>query len=89
MTWRPAAAILLLLTTPLAGDAQPPAKVARIGVLTLAVPPSAPLAEAFRDGLREHGYVEGQNVALEYRYASEWFELGVADVSAFKRRKFM
>ena len=67
--WRPVAAILLLLIAPLAGDAQPPAKFARIGLLTLAVAPSTPLAEAFRQGLREHGYVEGQNLAFEYRYA--------------------
>ena len=31
---------------------------------------STPLAEAFRQGLREHGYVEGQNIAFEYRYAA-------------------
>ena len=67
--WRPVAAVLLLLIAPLAGDAQPLAKFARIGVLTLAVAPSTPLAEAFRQGLREHGYVEGQNLAFEYRYA--------------------
>jgi putative ABC transport system substrate-binding protein len=64
-----AAVVLLLLVAPLASDAQPPAKLARIGVLTLAVASSTPLAEAFRQGLREHGYVEGQNIAFEYRYA--------------------
>jgi putative ABC transport system substrate-binding protein len=57
------------LAAPLAGDAQPLAKSARIGVLTLAVASSSPLAEAFRQGLREHGYVEGQDIAFEYRYA--------------------
>ena len=67
--WRPVAAVLLLLIAPLAGDAQPLAKFARVGVLTLAVAPSTPLAEAFRQGLREYGYVEGQNLAFEYRYA--------------------
>ncbi len=69
VTWLPAAVVLLLFAAPLAADAQPPAKVARIGVLTLAVASSAPLAEAFRQGLKEHGYVEGQNIAFEYRYA--------------------
>ena len=69
VTWLPAAVVLLLLTAPFAADAQPPAKVARIGVLTLAVASSTPLAEAFRQGLREHGYVEGQNITFEYRYA--------------------
>jgi putative ABC transport system substrate-binding protein len=64
----------LLLVAPPAGSAPPVAKVARIGILTLAVAPSTPLAEAFRQGLREHGYVEGQNIALEYRYAA-----GMAD----------
>lgn len=64
-----AAVVLLLLVAPLASDAQPPAKLARIGVLTLAVASSTPLAEAFQQGLREHGYVEGQNIAFEYRYA--------------------
>ncbi len=68
---RPLVAVFVvgLLAAPLASDAQPPAKVTRIGVLTLAVASSAPLAEAFRQGLKEHGYVEGQNIAFEYRYA--------------------
>jgi len=47
-------------------DAQQPKKVPRIGVLRLA-PGAAPLYEAFRQGLRELGYVEGQNVVLELR----------------------
>jgi putative ABC transport system substrate-binding protein len=59
-----------LLAAPLAGEAQQAGKVARIGVL---VAPSAasfsPRIEVFRKGLREHGYVEGKNIAFEYRYA--------------------
>ena len=57
-----------LTIAPLAADAQP-AKVPRIGILTLSVAPSTPIFEAFRQGLREHGYVEGQNIALEFRFA--------------------
>ncbi len=63
-------ATLALLVAPLAADAQQLAKVPRIGILTLVSASSAPhWFEVFRQGLREHGYVEGQNIALEYRSA--------------------
>jgi len=57
---------------PLLAQAQPHTKAARIGYLMSAAP-EAPIAqrgrEAFRQGLRELGYVEGQNVTIEYRFA--------------------
>jgi putative ABC transport system substrate-binding protein len=56
-----------LLAAPLAAEAQQRGKIARIGVLTLWVGSTTPLAEAFRQGLREHDYVEGHNVTFEYR----------------------
>ncbi len=59
-----------ILSGPLAAAAQQPAKVSRIGILTLA-PSMRPSFEEFRRGLRELGYVEGQNIALEYRFAKE------------------
>ena len=51
-------------------EAQQPTKVPRIGFLS-AVSPSTILAriEAFRQGLRELGYVEGKNIVIEWRYA--------------------
>jgi putative tryptophan/tyrosine transport system substrate-binding protein len=49
-------------------DAQPSAQMARVGVLTPAAGPS-PFFEAFRQGLRDLGYIEGHNIALEPRYA--------------------
>jgi len=58
---------LCLLGAPLTADAQLPAKVARIGYLALVEDPR--LVEAFRQGLRELGYVDGQNIAMESRFA--------------------
>ncbi len=56
-------------------QAQQPTKIARIGYLTGATPiGQAARIEAFRQGLRELGYVEGQNVTIEYRWADGKFE---------------
>ena len=51
-------------------QAQQPAKIPRIGLL-ISSSASFSLArvEAFRQGLRELGYVEGKNIIIEYRYA--------------------
>jgi len=60
----------LLLTAPLAADAQQAGKVPRIGFLSLTSPSDRPpLLDAFRQGLREVGWVEGQNIVIDYRYA--------------------
>jgi putative ABC transport system substrate-binding protein len=50
--------------------AQQPAKVPRIGFLITSSPSAiAPRIEAFRQGLRELGYVEGKTIVIERRYA--------------------
>jgi putative ABC transport system substrate-binding protein len=59
---------LSLFAAPRAAEAQKPGKVYRIGVLdTLPVARNAANLDAFRQGLRELGYVEGQNFVIEYR----------------------
>jgi putative ABC transport system substrate-binding protein len=59
-----------LVTAPLAAHAQPPGKVHLIGMLdVLPVTSNTTNLAAFRQGLRELGYVEGQNVVIEYRSA--------------------
>jgi len=54
---------------PLAAEAQQAGKVARLGVLLFGTPATDPNLAAFVAGLRDLGYVEGRNLALEYRSA--------------------
>ena len=61
---------VVLLAVGLSVEAQQAKKVPRIGVLWLYSPAIAsPFAEAFRQGLRELGYVEGKSIVIEYRHA--------------------
>jgi len=58
------------LTTASLAQAQQPKKISRLGYLSNGDPASdSTRAEALRLSLRERGYVEGQNIAIEYRYA--------------------
>jgi putative tryptophan/tyrosine transport system substrate-binding protein len=59
---------------PVAAPAQQAAKVARIGFLALSLAAAPHADEAFRQGLRELGYVEGSNLVIEYRDAEGKFE---------------
>jgi putative tryptophan/tyrosine transport system substrate-binding protein len=62
--------ILSLLATPLATDAQQAGKIPQVGFLLLGSPDSYARAFAvFRQALHEFGYVEGQNIVFEYRWA--------------------
>jgi putative ABC transport system substrate-binding protein len=74
---------LALLLAPLAPEAQPPTHVHRIGALSAlgTTPGQNPFVEAFLEGMRALGYVEGQHFVLEYRGAEGQFE-GFPDLAA-------
>src|SRR6266568_8000094 len=65
-----------LCVAPLAPEAQPPTHVHRIGTLSAlgTTPGRNPFVEAFLEGMRALGYVEGQHFVLEYRGAEGQFE---------------
>jgi len=60
--------VLGLLAGPLPTEAQKAGKVPRVGLLHLSTKKVARIA-GFRQGLRDLGYVEGQNISVEYRFA--------------------
>ena len=66
---RTALGALAMLIVPSAVRAQRPARSARLGLLLFSDPGSDPNTRALREALRDHGYVEGQNLVIEYRYA--------------------
>jgi putative tryptophan/tyrosine transport system substrate-binding protein len=63
---------VILLAVGVIAEAQQPKKVPRIGFLSSGA--SAPAFQTFQQGLRELGYVEGQNVLIEYRSAEGKFD---------------
>ena len=71
--WRFIVALVYgLLLTPLASEAQQPAKIPRVGFLGHKAPtqavPSIPL-QAFQQGLADLGYVEGRDIIIEARFS--------------------
>ncbi|MBI3325658.1 MAG: ABC transporter substrate-binding protein [Nitrospinae bacterium] len=69
---------LVILVGLFAADAQPAGKVPRIGWLRQGAL-AEPTLDEFRQGLRDMGYVEGQNIVIEYR-----FNEGKADLELFR-----
>src|SRR5262249_35037806 len=64
--------LALGLLVPLAANAQPPATIPRGGFIDATSPDSGRhLLDAFRQGLRELGYIEGHNITIEARWAEE------------------
>src|SRR5476651_7793 len=74
-------------TWPFAARAQQPGMPV-VGFLHSAAPDSAgPLVAAFQQGLKEGGYVEGENVALEFRWAQDHFDRLPAMAADLVRRQ--
>ena len=63
-----------LLAAPLAAGAQTAGKVPRIGYLSSGSATTSRLVEGFQQGLRELGWVEGQNVVIDYRFSEGRFD---------------
>ena len=61
--------VLIVFALCAPAEAQQPAKIRRIGYLSISGPETSdPRFEAFRQGFRDLGYIEGKNILLEYRY---------------------
>jgi putative tryptophan/tyrosine transport system substrate-binding protein len=72
LLWMPLCALLLALGIPV--EAQQPKKIARLGYLAaVSAAADAPRLEAFRQGLRDLGYIEGQNLFIEFRHEGGGF----------------
>ena len=73
-----AALALVMLAAPLAAQAQQPGKIPRLGMLSFTTPGTEEenrRIEVFKQGLRERGYVQGQNIAIERRHSAGRDEL--------------
>jgi putative ABC transport system substrate-binding protein len=79
---------VMLITLGFPAKAQQPKKVFRIGYLSSAGPAfESARSESIRLALRELGYIEGQNIAIEYRYAEgkrDWFPELAAELVRLK-----
>jgi putative ABC transport system substrate-binding protein len=79
---------VVLLALGVTAEAQQPKKVSRIGYLAAGDPATeSTRAEAIRLAMRERGYIEGQNIATEYRYAEgklDWFPELAAELVRLK-----
>jgi putative tryptophan/tyrosine transport system substrate-binding protein len=77
--------VFTLVFAPLAVLAQAPTRSVRVGFVTGVTPPA--YVQAFRDGLRQHGWVEGQNLTFDLRSADGDYDRVAALVAEVVARK--
>jgi putative ABC transport system substrate-binding protein len=79
----------VLLALSFASEAQQPGKIPRVGYVAAGGDPNNPgsLVEAFRQGLRELGYIEGKNILVEFRYGEGNRELVLSLVTELVQLK--
>jgi putative ABC transport system substrate-binding protein len=77
--------LLALMAVPIAASAQQPEKIKHIGFLRVGPPPPAFL-EGFRRGLRERGYLEGQDFVIEFGLAESAAQIPEAAAELVRRR---
>ena len=70
-----------------AADAQQPASPRRVGVLLVTFSPESKEAQAFRQGLRDAGYVEGRDLVIEWRSANGDYDRVPELLAALVQRK--
>ena len=68
-------------------DAQQPGNILRVGFLANGAAAASPAVDAFRQGLRDLGYVEGRNIALEIRWAEGRFERQSDPLTLLQRQR--
>ena len=76
-----------LLAAPLASAAQQAGRIPKIAFITTTAPGGSPTTDAFRGGLRDLGYIEGQNIIVEWRWGrgtTERFAEFAAEVVGLK-----
>ena len=78
-----------LLAAPHAAAAQPAGRVSRLGILSPASPSAFGYAfDALRQGLRDLGYVEGQNLIIEWRWAQGTYDQLQSERRARSKARF-
>jgi putative ABC transport system substrate-binding protein len=74
-----------VLAAPRVGETRQATRVYRVGVMAIA--PAPHLVAAWQQGLREHGWIEGQNILVEARYSEGRYELYSSFAAEFVRLK--